>query len=43
MSKKVTSNIKNKRQSFKETDIIKLIALLIPVVQLLRQMKNGQK
>lgn len=43
MSKKVTSNIKNKRRSLKVTDIIKLIALLIPVVQLLRQMKNGQK
>ncbi|MGT2714927.1 hypothetical protein [Streptococcus pluranimalium] len=43
MLKKVTSNIKNKHRSFKVTDIIKLIALLIPVVQLLRQMKNGQK
>ncbi|MDY4761110.1 hypothetical protein [Streptococcus thoraltensis] len=43
MSKKVTLKTKEKHQTFKITDVIKLIALLIPVVQLLRQMKNGRK
>ncbi|MGT2833661.1 hypothetical protein Javan249_0052 [Streptococcus phage Javan249] len=43
MLKKDTLKTKEKRQSFKVMDVVKLIALLIPVVQLLRQMKKGRK
>ncbi|MEQ9763274.1 hypothetical protein ABPS01_01110 [Streptococcus sp. ZJ151] len=43
MLKKDTLKTKETRQSFKLMDIVKLIALLIPVFQLLRQMKKGRK
>lgn len=43
MFKKSSVKSKTHQKSFKLTDMIKLIALLIPVVQLLRQMKNNRK